>query len=310
MTLFDGKPTLPAMPRHLPPLNSLRAFEVAASARTFTEAARTLNVSQGAVSRHIGQLELYLGTTLFIRGNRELALTEAGQDYARSISAAFQQIEAATLLRLQGHARRSVRVRLFPTVAVKWLMGRLVRFHELHPAIDVQITTTFKLVDMAAEDVDLTIQIPAEHKPGLRYDALFAIELIAVGSPSQQPITDPVTIADRTLLHSLKRPHDWPAWLEAAGVAPTSLRESLTFGNSSLAYQAAIDGLGIAMGHTALVADDLQAGRLVAVHPLTVKTADAYHLVSRVQDEARPEIAAFRNWILGRTAFAEPPIHA
>ncbi len=287
------------MTRHLPPLNSLRAFEVAARARTFTDAAQMLHVSQGAVSRHIGQLEAFLGTALFTRGPRELTLTPAGQDYARAIHSAFEQIEAATRQRLADDERRSVRIRLFPTVAVKWLMGRLARFHELHPAINVEVTTTSTLVDMGEEDVDLTIQIPPEHRPGLRYEKLFAIELIAVGGSQQSPLTSPEAAASRTLLHSLKRPHDWPTWFEAAGVAPAVLRESLTFGNSSLAYQAAIDGLGVAMGHTALVADDLHSGRLLALHPLVVRTKEAYHLVSRAVDGDRPDVATFRQWILG-----------
>ncbi len=100
-----------------------------------------------------------------------------------------------------------------------------------------------------------------------------------------------------SLLHSLKRPNDWQDWLAAAGVPSSPMHESLTFGNSSLAYQAAADGLGIAMGHTVLVADDLQSGRLVAMHALVVRTAEAYHLVSRDGD-SRPEVVAFRNWIL------------
>ena len=287
------------MTRHLPPLNSLRAFEVAARARTFTDAAQLLHVSQGAVSRHIGQLEAFLGTALFTRGPRELTLTQAGQDYARAIHGAFEQIEAATRHRLADNQRRSVRIRLFPTVAVKWLMGRLARFHELHPAINVEVTTTSTLVDLTEEDVDLTIQIPPEHRPGLRYEKLFSIELIAVGGAHQPPLASPEAAANRTLLHSLKRPHDWPTWFEAAGVAPAFLRESLTFGNSSLAYQAAIDGLGVAMGHTALVADDLHSGRLVALHPLVVKTKESYHLVSRSRDGDRPDVATFRQWMIG-----------
>ncbi|WP_158744069.1 LysR substrate-binding domain-containing protein [Acidisphaera sp. L21] len=286
------------MDRHLPPLNSLRAFEVATRTRTFTEAARALHVSQGAISRHIGQLEAFLGQALFRRDGREPMLTEAGQDYARAIHGAFDTIEAATRQRLEHRTRHPVRIRLFPTVAVKWLMGRLARFHLTRPDIDVQVTTTFKLVDMATEDVDFTIQIPAENKPGLRYEALFPIELIPVAGPGQTPITDPAAMLDGSLLHSLKRPNDWHDWLAAAGVPSMHMRESLTFGNSSLAYQAAMDGLGIAMGHTVMVEDDLQSGRLVAMHPLVVRTDESYHLVSRTVDE-RPETVAFRKWILG-----------
>lgn len=286
------------MGRTLPPLNSLRAFEAVARLQTFTKAARALKVSQGAVSRHISQLEAFLGQSLFIRPGRAPVLTEAGRDFAMTIHAAFDAIEAATRRRLEAGARRPVRIRLFPTVAVKWLMGQLAGFHASHPDVDVQVTTTVKLVDMAAEDVDFAIQIPAEHKPGLRCEPLFPIELIPVGGPGQHPVTEPAALLAASLLHSLKRPRDWQDWLVAAGVPAAPMRESLTFGNSSLAYQAAADGLGVAMGHTVLVEDDLRSGRLVVMHPLVVRTADSYHLVSRDCDE-RPEVAAFRDWVLG-----------
>ncbi len=99
----------------------------------------------------------------------------------------------------------------------------------------------------------------------------------------------------------MKRPNDWRFWFEAADVAPGRLREDYRLGNSSLAYQAAIDGLGIAMAHVELIQDDLNAGRLIAVYPLVVRTADNYHLVGREADSDRAEIAAFRDWLLSET---------
>jgi LysR family glycine cleavage system transcriptional activator len=84
------------MGRKLPPLNALRAFEVAARAGNFTKAARILNVSQGAVSRHIAQLEAFLGLRLFVRNQRDVRLTPQGVEYAQVISEAFDRIEFAT----------------------------------------------------------------------------------------------------------------------------------------------------------------------------------------------------------------------
>jgi LysR family glycine cleavage system transcriptional activator len=290
------------MGRKLPPLNALRAFDVAARAGNFTEAARNLNVSQGAVSRHIAQLEAFLGLRLFVRGQRQVSLTPQGAEYARVIRDAFNRIEFATQTSLLDRQNRVVRIRLFPTVAMKWLVGRLGRFHALHPTINVQVTIAADLVDMNAEDVDFTIQIPAIPKQGIRYDTLFPIELIPVCSPRQlkggAALQNPRDLLDRTLLHSMKRPHDWRVWFEAAGVAPARLREGLTFGNSSLAYQAAIDGLGIAMAHVELIQEDLASGRLVTVYPFVVRTPESYSLVSREADSGRLEIVAFRDWLL------------
>lgn len=293
------------MSRKLPPLNALRAFEVAARSGNFTQAAKSLNVSQGAVSRHVAQLEAFLGLRLFVRSQRDVRLTPQGEEYAQVIREAFDRIEFATQAKRLDTKNRVVRIRLFPTVAMKWLVGRLTRFHALHPAINVQVTIANDLVDMSAEGIDFTIQIPAIPKRGIRYDTLFPIELLPVCSPSEfgraQAVQDPRDLLDRTLLHSMKRPHDWRIWFDAANVASSSLREGLSFGNSSLAYQAAIDGLGVAMGHVELIQDDLNAGRLVAVYPLVVRTADNYSLVGREADSGRPEVAAFRDWLLSET---------
>jgi LysR family glycine cleavage system transcriptional activator len=290
------------MGRKLPPLNALRAFEVAARAGNFTKAARILNVSQGAVSRHIAQLEAFLGLRLFVRNQRDVRLTSQGVEYAQVISEAFDRIEFATQANRQQAGNRVVRIRLFPTVAMKWLIGRLGRFQALHPTINVQVTIANELVDMGAEEIDFTIQIPATAKPGIRYDKLFPIELVPVCSPDHlngaAGLRQPRDLLDHTLLHSMKRPHDWRSWFDAADVATGSLREGLTFGNSSLAYQAAIDGLGVAMGHVELVQDDLNAGRLMVVYPLVVRTPESYHLVGREADGNRTELAAFRDWLL------------
>jgi LysR family transcriptional regulator, glycine cleavage system transcriptional activator len=290
------------MARKLPPLNALRAFEVAARMGNFTKAAKSLNVSQGAVSRHIAQLEAFLGLRLFVRGQRDVSLTPEGVEYAHAVREAFDRIEFATQAGRRDPQNRVVRIRLFPTVAMKWLVGRLSRFHARHPTVNVQVTIANALVDMGAEEVDFTIQIPAIPKPGIRYDTMFPIELLPVCSPTQfdgpPGLADPHDLLDRTLLHSMKRPHDWRTWFNAAEVAPSRIREGLTFGNSSLAYQAAIDGLGVAMAHVELVQDDLASGRLVAVYPLVVRTSESYRLVGREADSSRPEVAAFRNWLL------------
>jgi LysR family transcriptional regulator, glycine cleavage system transcriptional activator len=293
------------MARKLPPLNALRAFEVAARSENFTQAAKSLNVSQGAVSRHIAQLEAFLGLRLFVRNQRDVKLTPQGEDYAQVIAEAFDRIELATQVSRRQKLNSVVRIRLFPTVAMKWLVGRLARFHALHPSINVQVTIANDLVDVSAEEVDFTIQTPAIPKPGVRYDTLFPIELLPVCSRAElnrhPPVHDPRELLDRTLLHSMKRRHDWRTWFDAANVAPGSLREGLSFGNSSLAYQAAIDGLGVAIAHLELIQDDLNAGRLLVLHPLVVRTPDSYRLVGRESENGRPEVAKFRDWLLSET---------
>jgi LysR family glycine cleavage system transcriptional activator len=290
------------MKRQLPPLNALRAFEVAARTGNFTEASKQLNVSQGAISRQIALLEAFLGEPLFQRGHREARLTAEGAEYALVVRSAFDRIEQATQARLQAHRHRPLRIKLFPTLGTKWLAPRLGKFHSHCPTIDIQLTTTLNYVHFETDEIDITVQTRLETALGIQQEPLFAIELIPVCSPAYlakiQLIERPVQLLEHTLLHSMKRPDDWQIWLEAAGIRPRDVRAGLTFGNSVLAYQAAIDGAGITMAHTQMVGEDISGGRLAAAFPLIVQSGDSYHLTFRQADAERPDVKAFRSWAL------------
>jgi LysR family glycine cleavage system transcriptional activator len=187
-------------------------------------------------------------------------------------------------------------------VAIKWLVPRLGRFHAQYPDIDVQITTTGSPVRFDAEDVDFTIQIQRVAQPGVHYERLFEIELQPVCCRSflgHMPAPrKPEHLLRHALLHSMQRPNDWRLWFQAAGVTPDAINDGLTFGNSALAYQAAIDGSGIAIAHRPMVRDDLSSGRLVAASKIRVTTGESYYLAERDTHEARPSAAAFRTWVL------------
>lgn len=290
--------------RRLPPLNALRAFEVAARTTNFTLAARELHVSQGAVSRHVAQLEAHLGLKLFHRHHREVKLTAEGAQYAQAIRVAFDQMDEATRALRRTDRLSPLRIRLFPTVAIKWFVPRLGRFHARHPEIDVQTTTTANPVRFDAEDVDFTIQMRQSPQQGVRYDRLFGVELLPVCCSELRRRIGPTPedLLREPLLHSMQRPRDWQTWYEAAGVASAAIRDGLTFGNSALAYQAAIDGSGIAIAHRQLVHDDLASGRLVPASELIVAIEEAYYLVSRATDNVNPSAGAFRAWILSEAA--------
>ncbi len=299
------------MERRLPPLNALRAFDVATRTANFTEASKRLNVSQGAVSRHIAQLEAFLGVRLFQRGHRQALLTTDGAAYALAVRGAFDQIEQATQARLQARRHRPLRITLFPTLATKWLAPRLGRFHSLHPTVDVQLTTTLSFVHLDSDEVDVTIQTRLDPAPGVRQEPLFAVALVPVASPAYlaqgAPIRQAGDLVGHTLLHSMKWPDDWKIWFAAAGVAPRPLRTGLSFGNSVLAYQAAVDGAGIAMAHAQMIGDDIASGRLCVVHPLTAPGGQHYYLTTRQADAGRAEMIAFRNWVIEEAQRGELP---
>jgi len=163
-------------------------------------------------------------------------------------------------------------------------------------------------VHFETDEIDITIQTRPETAPGILQEPLFAIELIPVCSPAYlkqiQPIEQPAQLLDHILLHSMKRPDDWQTWLATAGIKLRDVRAGLTFGNSVLAYQAAIDGAGITMAHTQMIGDDIASGRLAAVFPLIAQSGNSYYLTFRQADAERPDVMAFRSWVLNEARLA------
>src|SRR5262249_14417261 len=263
------------MTARLPSLNGLRAFEAAARHLSFTKAAAELNVTQTAVSHQIRRLEEQLGLRLFERGQRALRLTREAQQYLPAVRAAFADLRLATERLLYADSATVLNVSCLPSLAAKWLVPRLAAFQEGHPDIEVRIATATRLVDFRREEVDLAIRYGSGRWPGLRADWLMAEDVFPVCSPAliagDRPLRRPADIAHHTLLHVNLYRDEWLLWLTAAGL-PTSLamRPGLTFDLGLMALQAAIDGLGVALGRTPFVAADIAAGRLAAPFDFTL----------------------------------------
>lgn len=291
------------MARRLPPLNALRAFEAAARHLSFTRAADELNVSQAAISHQVKALEERLGVLLFRRLNRNLALTEAGAAYLPDVSLAFDRLADATtrLRRITTNPRLTISV--LPSFAAKWLMPRLKSLWAAHPDLEVRFSASERLVDFQSEDVDLAIRYGSGNWPGLRVDAFLTEELFPVCSPALRdgdpPLHAPADLARHTLIHDEMR-EDWRMWLLAAQVTGIDATKGPSFSHSSMVLTAAIDGHGVALGRSALVADDLAAGRLVRPFAVSIPADFAYYLVCPVETADSPNIAAFRSWLLSQ----------
>ena len=292
--------------RRLPPLNAIRAFEATARHLSFTRAAQELCVTQGAVSRHVAALESGLGTKLFERRHRAIELTPKGEIYFRALRDAFERIEDATEHVTGIVDTPTLRIKLPPTFAIRWIVPRLARLHAIDRGLDVQITTSHSPVDFDREEIDIAIHSGEAPVPGTLSVRLFGEVLTPVCSPrllqNGNALREPADLRSHTLLCSLHRPQDWPTWIEAAGLRGIDGNSGLKFENSSLTYQAAIDRLGIAMAQTALVADDLAAGRLVAPFALQVPTSGAYFLVYPPRSRGLVKVRRFEAWILDECA--------
>src|SRR5882724_11672588 len=239
----------------LPPLNALRAFEAAARHLSFTHAAAELCVSQGAVSRHIQLLESSLGVMLFERRHRQVILTPQGETYRNAIRSAFEAIDDATSQIRPEVRSDTLKIRLLPTFAMRWLVPRLAHFNAESPGITVRINTAHDHSDFDREDIEAAVEYgnPPRHDPVA--ERLFGEVLVPVCSSDlangRPPPRHPRELGQHVLLHSLHRPDFWRQWLARAGVDGIAVESGLRFENSGLCYQAAVDGLGIAIAHVA-----------------------------------------------------------
>jgi LysR family transcriptional regulator, glycine cleavage system transcriptional activator len=287
--------------RSLPPLNALRSFEAAARHQSFTRAAEELCVTQGAVSHQVKALEAELGLKLFNRERQGLAITEAGRDYLAVVRDAFDRIAVGTDSVLQRQHAGVISVSTSPDFAAKWLVGRLGRFAQAHPGIELKVSATMHHVDFAREDVDLAIRHGAGDWAGLDAVRLCSEELFPVCSPallrSRRGIHVPEDVLQFPLLHLDDR-RDWSRWLEAAGASGEGLLHGPILNHASLLIDAAIDGQGIALARTTLAAADLVSGRLTRPFQTALPLKKTYWIVCPKATSNMPKIATFRKWAL------------
>ncbi|TFW56759.1 transcriptional regulator GcvA [Bradyrhizobium sp. MOS001] len=295
------------MTARLPSLNGLRAFEAAARHLSFTLAASELNVTQTAISHQIRRLEEELGIRLFVRQNRALALTPEARDYLPGVRAAFNDLRLATDRLLRKDDDKVLTVSTLASLAAKWLLPRLTDFQEQHPGIDVRITTSTSLVDFQRDNVDAAIRYGRGQWPGLRADWLMADELFPVCSPSllrgDKPLRQPEDLKGYPLLHtSNANSDDWRLWLTAAGLPGDIAKQpGITFDMIFMTIQAAIDGIGVAMGRTSYVQDDIAKGRLVVPFKIALPADAGFYLVAPEGRREAPKLAAFREWMIAAT---------
>jgi LysR family glycine cleavage system transcriptional activator len=201
------------------------------------------------------------------------------------------------------------------SLAAKWLLPRLVAFQEAHPGIEVRLSTSSQLVDFRREEIDLAIRYGRGSWPGLRAQWLMAEDIFPVCSPAllggKKPLKRPEDLAQHTLIHASFSREDWQLWLTAAGL-PVSLatRRGLSFDQSFMAIQAAVEGLGVALGRTRFVEADIAAGRLVVPFDVVLPADAGFYIVAPEATADSPKIALFRDWLIGSVApggVAPPP---
>jgi LysR family glycine cleavage system transcriptional activator len=292
------------MPRRLPPLNALKAFEAAARSESFTRAAQELNVTQGAVSHQVKALEATLGIKLFNRERQRLVMTEAGRDYLAVVRDALDRIAVGTERLMLRQSSGVLTISTSPDFAAKWLVNRLGRFAESRPEIDLRVSATAHQVDFAREDVDVAVRHGDGKWPGLDAVRLCSERLFPVCSPKLVAGRNRITTASDLLKLPLLRLDDWKTWnrwFAAAGVIDP-VAHGPVLNRASMLIDAAVDGQGVALARTALAAWDLINGRLVRPIDVSLKISNTYWVVCPKAASSVPKIATFRNWLLAEAA--------
>jgi len=289
---------------------ALRAFEAASRLLSFQKAAEELNVTPGAVSRQIQTLEEQLGAALFLRHHKRVELTPLGRHYANEVRAPLQRLADATA-QIRGETRSSaISVCAYPSFAIRWFVPRWGRFYDDNPHIDLRLTTSLNPADFESGEYHMAIQVlpGGEAKPGIRAHRLLEIDMYPVCSPAlAADIAAPGDLSGQTLLHGNPRPQDWARWCETAGITDLDVSRGLRFESLNLTYQAAIEGLGVAIGVEALIEADLEAGRLVRLFQASRRSTRPFCLVYPEARADDPGVAALRQWLLkeaGREAGA------
>lgn len=286
----------------LPSLSGLHVFVTAARLLSLTRTAEVLAVTQSAVSRRIALLEAELGMPLFERHRRGMRLTPAGEAYAQEIEPAFRIISGATRRLREDVGVEPLRLKVYTTFAVKWLLPRLPLFEAQNPDLSVVLDTTVAPVNFVRDKIDLAVQFGAGNWEGLKTDLLLADTIDAVCAPSvakQCLEPDVLSKGKVRILDAHYRRADWKEWSRHAGIELDGISR-MEFASSFLSYQAAVQGLGVAMGQINLLTEDLASGALVRPFSKPLCRNLGYYLVAPRERTEPRRTRAFRKWIIQR----------
>lgn len=312
--------------KNIPPLLAIRYFESAARNLSFTQAAKELFVTQGAISLQIRKLEDHLNTPLFIRRTRQIELTPEGYALYKACNEAFKIMDTATTKIIEPAGQQSITVNTIPTIATLWLLPRLAAFSSIHPHIDVRIISDLRAVDMHEQDIDVALRVG--RLPGKKYDQkapnidlilserwdnidvdfLFPDILIPVVSQNLMSrygeITHPEELLTFPLIHTATRENAWPDWFGAHNTIYKPTKTSFEVGHFYIALKAAQESQGIALIPEILFREYPGRNELTPIlqHLPVIQSAGGYYLLTKKQTYKKDATDAFRQWVLNEVA--------
>jgi LysR family glycine cleavage system transcriptional activator len=287
------------MPRILPNLTQLEAFEATARHGTVSRAADELSLTQSAVSRQILGLEAMLGAQLFLRVRKRLALTEAGARYLEEVRTSLAGLEAATEALRAARGRGGVlNLGVLPTFGATWLAPRLGRFMAAYPEIRIRLATRLEPFDFAFDQLDAAIHFGGPDWPGAVTELLAHEDMAAVAAPALAARLDSAeAVSAAALIQISSRPLAWHDWFAAFGLMEPVDAARLQVDTFGMAIEAVTAGLGVAVLPLFALGDLLAQGRVRLVLDHRVRSESAYYLAYPAARRAHYPAAAFRGWI-------------
>ncbi len=298
----------PQSKKLLPSTSMLAAFDAAARTGSFTSAAKELALTQGAISRQVNALEKQLTLKLFHRNKQNISLTEAGKVYAKEVNLALSHIRSATLNIITNPDGGVLNIAILPMFGSRWLMPRLSDFLTKNPQITINTISKLSQFDFSHEDVHCAIHFGKANWNQANCTFLMAEESVAVCSPSllkkiqnrdcsaENKHDFISSLAGQSLLHISTRPDAWQQWFASQRVE-TSAQQGMHFEQFSIAANAAVAGLGIALLPKFLIKNELQRAELIEVCCTPLKTENAYYLVTPNDKLDYAPVQAFKEWL-------------
>ncbi len=300
----------PATGKVLPPLDYLLAFEAAAKAQSFAQASKVLNISETAISRKVRLLEQHYDVPLFVRGHRSVSLTQQGAILLATVEQSLDLMRDVSRDMLAKHQANTVSIAATNSVASLWLMPQLRKFNKSNGRIRISLVSSDSDAECLSEAMDLTILRGDGDWPGYEAQLLFGETVFPVCSPEYlktNPSATDLTALPQLDLIEVTSSHaewmTWRTWLGANGVATSPMERAVAFNTYPLSVQAAVDGLGIALGWAHLVDPLLESKALVRpIDGASVRTSSGYYLLRSPAHKAFPEQRIVQDWLLGLSA--------
>lgn len=300
--------------KQLPRLELLHSFEAAARHLSFTLAAKELFLTQSAISRQIAQMEMDLGVPLFTRHHRALALTEAGLIMQRVVTDCLERLRDATVRVRGAPTLRQVSITCTPGFASLWLIPRLTRFTASHPQVDVRMSATLDVLDLARSGIDVAVRFCPKRDdvgPPLFEETVLPLCAPALCSQSAHPLRTPADLAQHTLLtvdvpQGMALTVEWEPWLKIMGLADLRLKNTLRFTQYADAVSAAVAGQGVVIGRVPLLNGLLQEGKLVSPFTgyggLGASSQRAYYIDMAEHAQGNADAQDFVQWLRAEAA--------